>query len=44
VHAPTILTDPHTHFNWVENEINFALIASAWVIAASIPVVGKSKA
>jgi uncharacterized membrane protein YphA (DoxX/SURF4 family) len=37
VHAPTIVIDPHTHFNWAENAINFALIASAWVIAASIP-------
>ena len=36
VHAPTILVDPHAHFNWAENAINFALIASAWVIAASI--------
>jgi uncharacterized membrane protein YphA (DoxX/SURF4 family) len=41
VHAPTILAAPHTHFNWVENTINFALIGSAWVIAASVPV-GKS--
>jgi uncharacterized membrane protein YphA (DoxX/SURF4 family) len=37
VHAPTILSDPHTHFNWAANAMNFALIASAWVIAASIP-------
>jgi uncharacterized membrane protein YphA (DoxX/SURF4 family) len=44
VHAPTIFIDPHTHFNWAENAINFALIGSAWVIAASIPAVGKSKA
>jgi uncharacterized membrane protein YphA (DoxX/SURF4 family) len=43
VHAPTILGDPHTHFNWAANAMNFALIASAWVIAASIPA-GKSKA
>jgi len=43
MHAPTIFTDPHTHFNWAENAINFALIGSAWVIAASLPV-GKSKA
>jgi len=37
VHAPTIVIAPHTHFNWVENATNFALIGSAWVIAASIP-------
>jgi uncharacterized membrane protein YphA (DoxX/SURF4 family) len=43
VHAPTIFIAPHTHFNWAENAINFALIGSAWVIAASLPV-GKSKA
>lgn len=36
VHAPTLLSDPHTHFNWAANAMNFALIASAWVIAASI--------
>jgi uncharacterized membrane protein YphA (DoxX/SURF4 family) len=44
VHAPTIFIDPHTHINWSENVLNFALIASAWVIAASIPTVEKSKA
>jgi uncharacterized membrane protein YphA (DoxX/SURF4 family) len=44
VHAPTIFIDPHTHMNWAENVLNFALIASAWVIAASIPAIGKSKA
>jgi uncharacterized membrane protein YphA (DoxX/SURF4 family) len=43
VHAPTIFIDPHTHVNWAENAINFALIGSAWVIAASVPV-RKSKA
>jgi uncharacterized membrane protein YphA (DoxX/SURF4 family) len=43
VHAPTILSDPHTHFNWAANAMNFALIASAWVIAASITA-GKAKA
>jgi uncharacterized membrane protein YphA (DoxX/SURF4 family) len=44
VHAPRILIDPHTHINWAENAVNFALIGSAWVIAASIPAGGKSKA
>jgi uncharacterized membrane protein YphA (DoxX/SURF4 family) len=42
VHAPTIFIHPHTHFNWAENAINFALIGSAWVIAASIPAGGKT--
>jgi uncharacterized membrane protein YphA (DoxX/SURF4 family) len=37
VHAPRIVSDPHTHMNWAENAVNFALIGSAWVIAASIP-------
>jgi uncharacterized membrane protein YphA (DoxX/SURF4 family) len=44
VHAPMIFIDPHTHINWAENVLNFALMASAWVIAASIPAVGRSKA
>ena len=34
VHAPTLFIAPHTHFNWAENAINFALIGSAWVVAA----------
>lgn len=37
VHAPILINDPHTHFNWAANAMNFALIASAWVIAASMP-------
>jgi uncharacterized membrane protein YphA (DoxX/SURF4 family) len=41
VHAPTIFTDPHTHINWAENAINFALIGSAWVVAASVPVANR---
>jgi uncharacterized membrane protein YphA (DoxX/SURF4 family) len=36
VHAPTLFIDPHRHFYWVENAVNFALIASAWVVAASL--------
>jgi uncharacterized membrane protein YphA (DoxX/SURF4 family) len=36
VHAPALLNDPHSHFNWAANAMNFALIASAWVMAASI--------
>jgi uncharacterized membrane protein YphA (DoxX/SURF4 family) len=36
VHAPSLFSDPHNHFNWAANAMNFALIASAWVIAASI--------
>jgi uncharacterized membrane protein YphA (DoxX/SURF4 family) len=44
VHAPTIYIDPHHHVYWVENAINFTLIASAWVIAASLtPQVGQTK-
>jgi uncharacterized membrane protein YphA (DoxX/SURF4 family) len=34
VHAPTIFFDPHTHINWAANAMNFALIGSAWVMAA----------
>jgi uncharacterized membrane protein YphA (DoxX/SURF4 family) len=34
VHIPNLLSDP-SHFNWAANAMNFALIASAWVIAAS---------
>lgn len=37
VHAATIFIHPHIHFNWTENAINFCLIGSAWVIAASLP-------
>jgi uncharacterized membrane protein YphA (DoxX/SURF4 family) len=44
VHAPTIFTDPHTHINWSANAINFALIGSAWVIAASLPAEVRSAA
>ena len=43
VHAPRIISDPHTHLNWGENAVNFALIGSAWVIAASIPAVRKPR-
>jgi uncharacterized membrane protein YphA (DoxX/SURF4 family) len=43
VHAPTLLSDPHNHFNWAANAMNFALIASAWVIAASIAPGGESQ-
>jgi uncharacterized membrane protein YphA (DoxX/SURF4 family) len=34
VHAPLVITGPHTHMHWAENAVNFALIGSAWVIAA----------
>jgi uncharacterized membrane protein YphA (DoxX/SURF4 family) len=44
VHAPTVITNPHNHFAWGENAVNFALIGSAWVVAASIPALGKTKA
>jgi len=36
VHAPNLFNDLHSHFNWAANAMNFALIASAWLIAASI--------
>jgi uncharacterized membrane protein YphA (DoxX/SURF4 family) len=35
VHAPNLFHEPN-HFNWAANAMNFALIASAWVITASI--------
>lgn len=35
VHAPNLFSNLHDHFNWAANAMNFALIASAWVIAAS---------
>jgi uncharacterized membrane protein YphA (DoxX/SURF4 family) len=44
VHAPKIIIEPHTHFNWAENAVNFALIGSAWVIAASIPAKARASA
>jgi uncharacterized membrane protein YphA (DoxX/SURF4 family) len=44
VHAPRVLFEPHTHFNWAENDVNFALIGAAWAIAASIPAMAKPKA
>jgi len=42
VHAPTVFTDPHSHFNWAANAINFALIGSAWVIAAAMGPASRS--
>ena len=30
---PAIFADPHSHFNWSENAQNFAILASAWVLA-----------
>jgi uncharacterized membrane protein YphA (DoxX/SURF4 family) len=43
IHAPALLGDPHSHFNWAANAMNFALIASAWVIAASMRTRGESQ-
>jgi uncharacterized membrane protein YphA (DoxX/SURF4 family) len=34
VHGPNLFADPG-HFNWAANAINFALVAAAWLIAAS---------
>jgi len=42
VHAPTVFVDPHSHFNWAANAINFALIGSAWVIAAAMEPPNRS--
>jgi uncharacterized membrane protein YphA (DoxX/SURF4 family) len=36
VHAPLVFADPHTHFNWAANAMNFALIGAAWLMAASV--------
>ena len=36
VHAPLVITGPHIHMHWAENAVNFALIGSACVIAASL--------
>jgi uncharacterized membrane protein YphA (DoxX/SURF4 family) len=36
VWAPTIFVDPHNHFKWAANAMNFALISSAWVVASSV--------
>jgi uncharacterized membrane protein YphA (DoxX/SURF4 family) len=35
VHLPALFADPHMHFNWAANAMNFALIGAAWLIAAS---------
>jgi uncharacterized membrane protein YphA (DoxX/SURF4 family) len=43
VHAPRVILDPHSHFNWAENAVNIALVGSAWVVAASIPAAAKSR-
>ncbi len=33
VWIPAIIASPHSHFNWSENAQNFAILASAWVLA-----------
>jgi uncharacterized membrane protein YphA (DoxX/SURF4 family) len=43
VHPSNVMTQPHNHFAWAENAVNFALIGSAWVVAASLSAVGKTK-
>lgn len=35
VHLPLAFADPHMHFNWAANAMNFALIGAAWLIASS---------
>jgi uncharacterized membrane protein YphA (DoxX/SURF4 family) len=36
VHAPLLFADPHSHFNWAANAMNFTLIGAAWAVADSI--------
>jgi uncharacterized membrane protein YphA (DoxX/SURF4 family) len=43
VHAPRVIADPHTHMNWAENDVNFALIGCACVIAASLRNVASAE-
>lgn len=35
VHAPLLVADPHAHFSWAANAMNFALVGAAWLIAAA---------
>ena len=35
-HAPLLLADPHSHFNWTMNAMNLALVGSAWIVADSL--------
>jgi uncharacterized membrane protein YphA (DoxX/SURF4 family) len=41
VHLPLAFAGPHMHFNWAANAMNFALIGSAWLMAAAF---GKTPA
>lgn len=43
VHGPNLFADP-SHFNWAANAINFALIGSAWLVAASYNSPGRRAA
>lgn len=36
LHAPNLLADPASHFQWVINAINLALTGAAWVVADSL--------
>ncbi len=36
VHAPSLLADPHSHFNWAANAVNLSLIGAAWVLADAL--------
>ena len=36
VHAPLLLSDPSSHFNWSENALNLTLTGVAWVVADSL--------
>lgn len=41
VWLPAIFADPHSHFNWSENAQNFAIGASAWVLADYLGRIGE---
>lgn len=36
VHAPTLMADPASHRNWIENALNLALVGAAWIMADSL--------
>ena len=36
VHAPTLIGDPHSHFNWAANAVNLSLVGAAWVVADAL--------
>lgn len=42
VHLPLLWSDPSSHLNWVMNAMNLALTGSAWVVADSYLLPGRS--